>query len=203
DFNRVSFRYAAHLDPVLLGVTFKVPPGKILGVTGPDGAGKSTLLSLISRLHYPQAGSIRIDSIDTRQIAADYLRSIISYMPQKCDIFYGTVAQNLRLVHASATEEELNWAIEMAGLKKDIERMEQGINTRISSSDTDQLSNGFKQRLSLARTILKPASIVLLDEPGNGMDDAGDEALMRCINWLRGRVSLILVTPRPSHLKMA
>ncbi|WP_086481495.1 peptidase domain-containing ABC transporter [Oceanospirillum sanctuarii] len=203
DFSRVSFRYAAHLDPVLLGVTFKVPPGKILGITGPDGAGKSTLLTLISRLHYPQAGSIRIDSIDTRQIAADYLRSIISYMPQKCDIFYGTVAQNLRLVHASATEEELNWAIDMAGLRKDIERMEHGINTRISSSDSDQLSNGFKQRLSLARTILKPASIVLLDEPGNGMDDAGDEALMRCINWLRGRVSLILVTPRPSHLRMA
>lgn len=203
DFNRVSFRYAAHLDPVLLGVNFKVPPGKILGITGPDGAGKSTLLTLISRLHYPQAGSIRIDSIDTRQIASDYLRSIISYMPQRCDIFYGTIAQNLRLVHASATEEELAWAIEMAGLTKDLERMDKGINTRISSSDAEQLSNGFKQRLSLARTILKPASIVLLDEPGNGMDDAGDEALIRCINWLRGRVSLILVTPRPSHLKVA
>ena len=203
EFNRVSFRYAPHLDPVLLGVTFKVPSGKLLGITGPDGAGKSTLLTLISRLHYPQAGSIRIDTIDTRQIAADYLRSIISYMPQKCDIFYGTVAQNLRMVHASATEEELMWAIEMAGLTKDIERMDKGINTRISNSSADQMSNGFRQRLSLARTILKPASIVLLDEPGNGMDDAGDEALMRCINWLRGRVTLILVTPRPSHLKEA
>lgn len=203
DFNRVSFRYASHLDPVLLGVTFKVPPGKILGITGPDGAGKSTLLGLISRLYTPQAGSIRIDAIDTRQIAADYLRSLVSYMPQKCDVFYGTVAQNLRFVHPSATEEEIDWAIDMAGLTKDISQMEKGIHTRISNSSADQMSNGFRQRLSLARTILKPSPIVLLDEPGNGMDDAGDEALMRCIQWLRGRVTLVLVTPRPSHLRSA
>lgn len=203
DFNRVSFRYASDLDPVLLGITFKVPQKKLVGITGPDGSGKSTLLSLICRLHYPQAGSIRIDAIDTRQIAADYLRSIISYMPQKCDIFYGTLAQNLRLVHPAATEEELWWAIKMAGLSSDVERMERGINTRISNSSTEQMSSGFRQRLSLARTILKPASIVLLDEPGNGMDDAGEEALMRCINWLQGRVTLILVTPRPSHLRDA
>ncbi|OOV86719.1 hypothetical protein BTA35_0212705 [Oceanospirillum linum] len=203
DFNRVSFRYAAHLDPVLLGVTFKVPSGKLLGITGPDGAGKSTLLALISRLHSPQAGSLRIDAIDTRQIDAEYLRSIISYMPQNCDIFYGTVAQNLRLAHPAATEEELWWAIDMAGLTQDVKRMEQGINTRISDSSSDEMSNGFRQRLSLARTVLKPSSIVLLDEPGNGMDDAGDEALMRCINWLRGRVTLVMVTPRPSHLRDA
>ncbi|WP_027849039.1 peptidase domain-containing ABC transporter [Marinospirillum minutulum] len=203
DFNRVSFRYAADLDPVLLGITFKVPTKKFLGVTGPDGSGKSTLLLLLSRLYYPQAGSIKIDAIDTRQLAADYLRSTISYMPQECDIFYGTLAQNLRLVHPAATEEELWWAIKMAGLDKDVERMEKGLNTRISNTSTDQISSGFKQRLSLARTILKPALVVLLDEPGNGMDDAGEEALMRCINWLKGRVTLILVTPRPSHLRNA
>lgn len=91
----------------------------------------------------------------------------------------------------------------MAGLTKDVEAMERGINTRISNTSIDQMSSGFKQRISLARTILKPALIVLLDEPGNGMDDAGDEALMRCINWLKGRVTLILVTPRPSHLRDA
>lgn len=203
EFSRVSFRYAADLDPALLGISFKVPVKKLVGITGPDGAGKSTLLALISRLHYAQAGSIRIDTIDTRQISADYLRTLISYMPQKCDVFYGTIAQNLRLVHPSATDEELHWAIEMAGLKDDIDRMDEGINTRIYSSKVELMSSGFKQRLSLARTILKPASIVLLDEPGNGMDNAGEEALMRCINWLHGRVTLILVTPRPSHLRMA
>jgi ATP-binding cassette subfamily B protein len=202
-FSRVSFRYAANLDPALLGISFNAPPGKFLGITGPDGAGKSTLLTLITRLYSAQAGSIRIDTIDTRQISADHLRSIVSYMPQKCDIFYGTVAQNLRLVHPAATDEELEWAAEMAGIMKDIEQLESGFRTRISNSRADQLSNGFRQRLSLARTILKPASIVLLDEPGNGMDDAGEEALVRCINWFRGRVTLIVVTPRPSHLRMS
>lgn len=124
-------------------------------------------------------------------------------MPQQCDIFYGTLAQNLRLVHPAATEEELWWALDMAGLSEDVNRMEKGIHTRISNSSTDSVSSGFRQRLSLARTILKPALIVLLDEPGNAMDDAGEEALMRCINWLQGRVTLILVTPRPSHLRSA
>ncbi|MBB1489450.1 peptidase domain-containing ABC transporter [Oceanospirillum sediminis] len=202
-FSRVSFRYAAHLDPALLGISFNATPGQILGITGPDGAGKSTLLSLIDRIYSPQAGSIRIDTIDNRQVSVEHLRSIISYMPQECEIFYGTVSQNLRLVHPAATDEELRWAAEMAGVLEDIEHLDRGFETRISNSRADQLSNGFRQRLSLARTILKPASVVLMDEPGNGMDDAGEEALVRCVNWLRGKVTLIIVTPRPSHLRMA
>lgn len=202
-FSRVSFRYAAHLDPALLGISFTATPGQVLGVTGPDGAGKSTLLSLIDRIYSPQAGSIRIDTIDNRQVSVEHLRSIVSYMPQECEIFYGTVSQNLRLVHPAATDEELRWASEMAGILGDIEQLDRGFETRISNSSADQLSNGFRQRLSLARTILKPAAVVLMDEPGNGMDDAGEEALVRCINWFRGRVTLIIVTPRPSHLRMA
>lgn len=202
DFNRVSFRYSAHLDPALLGLSFKVPVGGFLGITGPDGAGKSTLLNLICRIHTPQAGNIRIDSTDTRQVAVDQLRKSISYMTQNCDIFYGTIAQNLRLAYPSASDDELDWAIEMSGLKDDIDLLDQGLRTRISNSLTGQLSNGFRQRLSLARTLLKPAPVILMDEPGNGMDDVGEAALIRCINWLKGRSTLVLVTPRPSHLRM-
>ncbi|OPX57085.1 ATP-binding cassette, subfamily B [Oceanospirillum multiglobuliferum] len=201
-FSRVSFRYTASSDPVLLGISFNALSKKVLGITGPDGAGKSTLLAMISRIYFPQAGAIKIDTIDTRQISAEYLRSIVSFMPQRCDVFYGTVSQNLRLVHPAATMEELEWAAKMSGLFKDIEQLDRGFETRISNSFADQLSNGFRQRLSLARTMLKPASIVLLDEPGNGMDEEGEQALVRCINWLRGRSTLIIVTPRPSHLKL-
>jgi ATP-binding cassette, subfamily C, bacterial LapB len=200
---RISFRYAAHLDPALLGLSFSVPPKGFLGITGPDGAGKSTLLSLIARLNVPQAGAIRIDGVDTRQMDVEQLRSAISYMPQQCDLFYGTIAQNLRLAHPAASDEEVRWAIHMAGLEAEVNRLPQGLNTRISNSLADQLSNGFKQRLSLARTMLKPSPIVLLDEPGNGMDDEGEAALVRCMRWLKGQVTLVVVTPRPSHLRMA
>jgi ATP-binding cassette subfamily B protein len=203
NFSRVSFRYANDADPALLGINFSVDPGQLVVVTGANGAGKSTLLKLIVRVYIPQAGTIRLDSVDIRQISPSDLRSRISYMPQNCEIFYGTVAQNLRLVHPAATEEEVRWAVDMAGLTADIEALPQGFETRISNSRSEQLPYGFRQRLLLARTMLKPASVVLLDEPGTGMDHAGEEALIRCIEWLRGRATVLIVTHRPGHMRMA
>jgi ABC-type bacteriocin/lantibiotic exporter with double-glycine peptidase domain len=202
-FARVSFRYVSDADPALLGVTFSVEPGQIVVIAGGNGSGKSTMLKLIERIYVPQAGTIRLDNVDIRQLTAADLRSKISYMPQHCELFYGTVAQNIRLVHPAATEDELNWAVDMAGLAEDIEALPEGFNTRISNSRSEQLPHGFRQRLSLARTILKPAAVVLLDEPGTGMDQAGEEALIRCIEWLRGRTTLIMVSHRPGHMRLA
>lgn len=201
-FTRVSFRYANDADPVLLGVSFTASPGQLVVIAGSNGSGKSTLLKLIERIYIPQAGTIRLDNVDIRQLTAADLRAKISYMPQNCEFFYGTVAQNLRLANPVATDDELQWAIEMAGLSEDIKALPDGLKTRISNSRSDQLSHGFRQRLSLARTIVKPADLVLLDEPATGMDQAGEAALMRCIEWLRGRSTLIMVSHRPSHMRL-
>ncbi len=201
--SRVSFRYGADTDPVLLGVNMNIPAQRMVAITGPDGAGKSTLLKMILRVYSPQAGTVRLDGIDIRQMNTADVRNQISYMPQQFHVFYGTISQNLRLVHPAATDQEIRWAAEMAGLLEDIQQLPEGFETRISSSRSAQLPNGFRQRLSLARTILKPASVVLLDEPGTGMDQAGDEALVRCLNWIRGRATVIIVTPRPGHLRLA
>jgi ABC-type protease/lipase transport system fused ATPase/permease subunit len=124
-------------------------------------------------------------------------------MPQNCELFYGTVAQNLRLAYPTASDAELDWAVNMAGLTEDIAALPQGFNTRLSSSKSSQQAHGFRQRLSLARAMLKPADIVLLDEPGNGMDQRGEEALVRCIEWLRGRTTVIMVSHRPAHMRLA
>lgn len=202
-FARVSFRYANDADPVLLGVTLSVGPGQVVVIAGGNGSGKSTLLKLIERIYIPQAGTIRMDNVDIRQLTAADLRAKISYMPQSCELFYGTVAQNLRLVHPVATDAEVNWAVEMAGLAEDIKALPEGFNTRISNSRSEQLPRGFRQRLSLARTILKPAAMVLLDEPGTGMDQSGEDALIRCVEWLRGRSTLIMVSHRPGHMRLA
>lgn len=202
-FARVSFRYANDADPVLLGVTFTVEQGQVVVIAGGNGAGKSSLLKLIERIYLPQAGTIRLDNVDIRQLTASDLRANISYMPQQCELFYGSVAQNLRLVHPAATDAEVNWAVEMAGLTSDIEALPEGLNTRIANSRSEQLPHGFRQRLSLARTILKPAVLVLLDEPGTGMDELGEEALVRCIEWLRGRSTLVMVSHRPGHMRLA
>ena len=202
-FSRVSFRYANDADPALLGVTFEVRPGQMTVITGPSGSGKSSLLKLIIRVFVPQAGTIRMDNTDIRQLLATNLRSRISYMPQNCEVFYGSVMQNMRLVHPAATDDEVQWALEMAGLTEYIEALPQGLNTRISNSQSGQLPRGFRQGLSLARTLLKPAPVVLMDEPGTGMDDAGERALIRCIEWLKGRSTLIIISQRPAHMRLA
>ena len=91
----------------------------------------------------------------------------------------------------------------MAGLAEDIAALPQGFNTRISNDRSSQLSNGFRQRLSLARAMLKPAAIVLFDEPGTGMDKSGEDALVNCVEWLRGRSTVIMVSHRPAHMRLA
>ncbi|WP_420476803.1 peptidase domain-containing ABC transporter [Noviherbaspirillum sp. ST9] len=203
NFSRVSFRYANDADPALLGINVTIDAGQLVVIAGANGAGKSTLLKLITRVYMPQAGTIRLDGVDIRQISPSDLRGRISYMPQNCEIFYGTIAQNLRLVHPAATDEEIRWAVDMAGLTADIAALPQGLETRISNSRSEQLPYGFRQRLMLARTMLKPAPVVLLDEPGTGMDQAGEVALIRCIEWLRGRSTLLIVTHRPGHMRIA
>ncbi|WP_328984868.1 peptidase domain-containing ABC transporter [Thiorhodovibrio winogradskyi] len=203
DVSRVSFRYSNDADPSLLGVNFQIKPKQFVAISGASGSGKSTLLKLFLGMYSPQAGSIFLDGVDIRQLTVADLRGRISYMPQFCDIFYGTVAQNLMLSHPTATREEVTWAADMGGILADLEAFPEGLDTRISGSRLNELPGGFRQRLSLARAMLKPAPIVLMDEPGNGMDTEGEQALLRCLQWLRGRVTLVVVTPRPGHLRLA
>ena len=202
-FSRVSFRYAADADPTLLGVQFSVKPGQVAVIVGNNGSGKSSLFKLITRAHTPQAGTILMDSLDIRQMTIADLRGRIAYMPQDHDIFYGTVAQNLRLVHPTASDAEVQWAMEMAGLASQVSALPAGLETRISGSRSENLPNGFRQRLALARVMLKPAPLVLLDEPTTGLDDAGVEALERCVAWLRGRSTVLMISHRPSHMRLA
>lgn len=202
-FARVSFRYANEADPALLGISLNVTPGQVIVITGPNGSGKSTLLKLITRAFTPQAGTIRFDNLDIRQLTIADLRSHISYMPQNCDLFYGTIAQNLRLVHPAASQQEIEWAAKMAGLLEQVRSLPMGFDTRISNNYSEQLPNGLRQRLALARAVLKPASLVVFDEPGAGLDEAGEQALQRCFEWLRGRATLIIVSHRPAHMRLA
>jgi len=209
--SRVSFRYSMNADPALLGLSFNAKPGELVAIAGGNGSGKSTLLKLMVRAFHPQAGSISLDGTDVRQMSPAHLREEVSYLPQRCDIFYGTVAQNLRLVNPTATDDELYWATEQADVLNDILALEQGsgdwirrgFDARISDAQADQMPNGFRQRLGLARAFLKPAPIMLLDEPGNGLDPDGDRAFVNALKHLRGKSTIFLVSHRPSHLKLA
>lgn len=201
--SRVSFRYTNDAEPALLGVTFSVAPGRMAAITGPNGSGKTTLLKLIAGAYSPQAGAIKLDNVDLHQIPVTDLRSKISFMPQSCDIFYGSVEQNLLLAHPTAEPGDISWALAMAGLTQDVDSLPEGLQTRISDNSVEQIPSGFQQRLSLARTILKPAPIVLLDEPEHGMDAQGNQAAMRCLEYLKRKSTVIIASQRTSYMRLA
>ncbi|MBF0269922.1 MAG: ATP-binding cassette domain-containing protein [Alphaproteobacteria bacterium] len=202
-FSRVSFRYSADTDPALVGVSFDVQPGEVVGLIGPNGSGKSTALKLMSGLYQPQAGSVRIDNHDLRQIDPADLRSAIAYVPQTCNVFYGTIAQNLRLASPTALDEELRIAANQARVLEDIMALPDGFSTKLGDSRMEHFSASFMQRLSLARAYLKRAPIMLFDEPVTGLDFTGDRYFMSMVNAIRGQSTIFIVTHRPSHLAVA
>ncbi|MCB2099572.1 MAG: ATP-binding cassette domain-containing protein [Rhodobacterales bacterium] len=201
-FNRVSLRYSAEADPALVGVSFEARPGEIIAVVGANGSGKSTVMKLVGGMYQPQAGSVRIDNMDIRQMDPIELRYAVGYVPQNCEFFYGTIAQNLRLAQPLATDADLRWAAELAGLLDDILAMPDGFETRIGDTRSQFLPTSFQQRLNLARGYLKRAPVMLFDEPGNGLDFEGDQAFMRALEQMRGNTTVFIVTHRPSHLRL-
>ncbi len=210
-FSRVSLRYSPEADPALVGVTFDVEPGEVVAVVGGNGSGKSTLLKLLAGLYVQQAGSVRIDDQDVRQLDVIELRHAISYVPQLYTFFYGTIAQNLRLTHPTASDEELHWAADQAGVLEDILALEQGsgkwkrsgFEVRIGDSTAAHMPTSLLQRLNLARGYLKRSPIMLFDEPGNGLDYEGDQTFMKKVERLKGNTTVFIVTHRPSHLRLA
>ncbi|MBT6827411.1 MAG: ATP-binding cassette domain-containing protein, partial [Rhodospirillales bacterium] len=210
-FGRVSMRYSPESDPAVVGVSLDVEPGEVIAIIGGNGSGKSTLLKLLAGMYVPQAGSIRIDDQDLRQLDMIELRHAISYVPQTIEFFYGTIAQNLRLTHPTASDEELHWAAGEAGALDDILALEQGsgewkrtgFDVRLGESSSNQLPTTLLQKLNLTRGYLKRSPIMLFDEPGNGLDYKGDQDFMAKIERMRGNTTVIIVTHRPSHMRIA
>ncbi len=202
-FSRVGFRYSPLSEPALMGLTLDIPPGQIVAVTGNSGAGKSTVLKLLTGLYLPQAGSVHIDGLDLRQLDMGELRHAIGYAPQKVTFFHGTIKQNLRLAHPEATDEEIKKACDDAGLSDYINTLPDGLETRLNDQFQRQMADGVRQRLILARAYIKDAPIYLLDEPGSNLDREDDMRLMRKLTSMRGHATIIIVTHRPSHMRIA
>ena len=210
-FENVSLQYEPEAPTALDDASLDIKSGKIVAVLGSNGAGKTTLLKLIAGLYQADEGSVRIDGRNVLGMTPGELRQAVSYVPQAPQFFYGTIAQNLRLANPTATDDDLRRAARQAGALEDIETMEQGagdwkrtgFDVRLGDGGAGQVSPGLMQRLNLARGYLKKSPIVLLDEPGNGLDMKGDKALMQALSNMRGQTTVFIVTHRPSHLKMA
>ena len=144
-----------------------------------------------------------MNSPDIRQFDALELRRLIGYVPQISQFYYGTIAQNLRLAKPAASDEDLREAARLAFVLDELDALPQGFETRIGDGKNIVLATSIVQRLNIARCYLKDAPIVILDEPGTALDFEADQATMDAINHMKGRKTVLLITHRPSHMRLA
>ncbi len=202
-FNHVSFRFQADRDPSLFGVTFDVSPGELIALVGPSGSGKSTVLKLILGMYAPQVGNVLLDGLNVRQFDPVHLRQSIAYLPHSSAFFHGTVAQNIRLAEPTASDHDLAVAALEAHVLDDILALPQGLDTWLDDERLKHMPDGFRRRLALARLYVRKSSIMLLDEPVQGLDSAGDQALIDALIRRKGQTTIIMATHRPSQIQIA
>ncbi len=178
---------------VLKQVDVVVREGEFVGITGPTGAGKSVLLNTLVKFHLPSAGKVLINGLDYTEVSTASLRSHVLLVPQEVFVFSMSIAENLKVAKPDATEEEMWWALRMAGLDEDVKRMPEGLNTLIGERGVG-LSGGQRQRLALARAFLSPASLILLDESLSALDSKTEERVVRSLREL-GK-SIVLASHR-------
>jgi ABC-type bacteriocin/lantibiotic exporter with double-glycine peptidase domain len=196
ELRRIVFAYPSTREPVLRGLNCAIEPGEVVAITGPAGSGKSSILKVILGLYPPQGGAILADGSDIRQLDPGEWRHAISYVPKYCDLFYGTLTQNIALSNPSATNVEIATAARETGVL-DVEFEEflpDGIETRLTRQRMQAIPDDLKQRLVLARAFVKPSPFCLLDSPEQNLSPSGVESLLRKVNAIRGKSTVIMVT---------
>ena len=189
--------------PVLSGVSLTVAPGECVGITGGNGSGKSTLLQMLSGMVAPDRGVIAIDGQSLQDTdRRSYIRSI-GYLPQHCTLFHGTILDNLTMFRGRRYfDEALRLAAEL-GLDEFVARMPMGYDTLIDSSSHDQLPGGVRQRIAVIRALVDQPRIILFDEANTALDQESDTRLRELLRRMKGHVTIVLVSYRPSLLELA
>jgi ATP-binding cassette subfamily B protein len=190
-FDDVSFYYDSDRR-ILDGVSFRVPPGGTLAIVGPSGAGKSTIARILFRFYDISGGAVRIDGQDIRDVRQDSLRAAIGMVPQDTVLFNDTIRYNIRYGRPDATDEEVHEAAELAQIGRFIEALPQGYETRVGERGL-KLSGGEKQRVAIARTILKNPPILLLDEATSALDTHTEKEIQTALKSIsRNRTTLVI-----------
>jgi ATP-binding cassette subfamily B protein len=190
-FKDVHFAYDPE-RPILKGVSFEVPAGKTVAIVGPSGAGKSTISRLLYRFYDIQGGAITIDGQDLREVTQASLRKVIGMVPQDTVLFNDTVAYNIRYGRPSATEDEVFAASEVAQIGHFIRTLPDGFETKVGERGL-KLSGGEKQRVAIARTILKSPPILILDEATSALDTTTEHEIQSALDVVsKNRTTLVI-----------
>ncbi|MFC8718998.1 ABC transporter ATP-binding protein [Kitasatospora sp. NPDC057198] len=198
----VDFRYPGAEAPVLRGIDLTARPGQTTAVIGSTGSGKTTLLGLVPRLFDATGGQVLIDGVDVRELDPVKLSEIIGLVPQKPYLFSGTVASNLRYGKPDATDEELWQALETAQAKDFVQKLPEGLDAPIAQGGTN-VSGGQRQRLAIARALVRKPEIYLFDDSFSALDYATDARLRAALAQETGDATVVIVAQRVSTIRDA
>jgi len=202
EFVDVEFRYPGAEHPILAEISFVAHPGEFTAIIGSTGSGKSTLLNLIPRFIDVTGGSVKLDGIDVRDQGLEALWSEIGLVPQRSFLFGGTVEQNLRYGKADASDEELWSALEVAQARDFVEELPEKLESRVAQGGTN-FSGGQRQRLSIARALVKKPQLLIFDDSFSALDYTTDSKLRNALHEVMGHTTMIVVAQRVSTILQA
>ena len=200
EFRHVDFSYGG--DRVLTDISFSAPRGAMVGILGGTGSGKSTLMHLLMRFYDVEAGAVLVEGRDVREYAPDALRHKVGLVPQKAELFSGTIADNIRWGDPQADDQAVRDAAVMAQADEFIRRQKDGYQSLVERGGTN-LSGGQKQRLTIARALVRRPAILVLDDSSSALDYATDAALRRAIREGTEGMTVFMVSQRVSAVKQA
>jgi len=195
EFRDVEFRYPGAEQAVLRGISFRAEPGQTTAIVGSTGSGKSTLINLIPRFYDATVGTVRVDGVDVKAMDREEVWARLGVIPQKAFLFSGTVASNLRFGKADASDDDLWRALEIAQGSDFVSEMDGGLDAPITQGGTN-VSGGQRQRLSIARAIVKDAPIYIFDDSFSALDFATDARLRAALQRELGGATVIIVAQR-------
>jgi ATP-binding cassette subfamily B protein len=198
----VEFRYPGAEAPVLHHIDLVARSGETTAIIGSTGSGKSTLLGLVPRLFDATGGSVVVDGVDVRELDPDLLARTVGLVPQRPYLFAGTIASNLRYGNPDATDEELWHALEIAQARDFVERMAQGLESPIAQGGGN-VSGGQRQRLAIARTLVRRPEIYLFDDTFSALDYATDARLRAALSRETSEATVVIVAQRVSTIRDA
>lgn len=204
EFDHVSFRYPGAEEAVLHDITFQINPGETTAFIGSTGSGKSTIINLVPRFYDVSEGRICVDGVDIREVKQSELRDKIGYVPQKGILFSGTIASNLRYAKADASDEELETASDIAQASEFIHSKPDRFNEAIAQGGTN-VSGGQKQRLSIARALVKQPEIYIFDDSFSALDFKTDAKLRKALGELTAKTksTVLIVAQRIASIMHA
>ena len=202
DIEDVTFTYPGASQPAIRNLTMSLLPNETVALIGKSGSGKTTVTNLLLRTLDPDSGTIKFNGIEEEELTLEWIRQQIALVPQDPFLFYGTVADNLRMAKEGATDAELMTAITDAELKDFIDASPDGLDTKVGDQGM-ALSGGQAQRLAIARALLKDAPIVILDEPTSQIDVETEALLNRALERLCADKTVLLIAHRLSTIEQA